>query len=506
MAGIKDNLALQDWQQYLDNISHATPIDLKEDNAEKLKRIKRLENNHEEWFRYYFPNFYTSEPARFHIMATKRVMMNPEWYEVRPWSRELSKSSRTMMESLKLILTKKKRNLIMVSNSADDAERLLAPYRAILEANNRIINDYGQQKGRRKWGEKEFITKGGAAFRAIGAGQSPRGTRNDNFRPDIILIDDIDTDEEVRNPERIKNKVKWVEEALIPTRSVSNDLTIIVCGNIIGKFTTVTELMKKADYAKVVNIRDKNGKSTWPQKNSEKDIDRVLSLISSASAQKEYFNNPQSSGEVFSEINYGTCPPIRYCEHVVVYADPATSNKDKGSGSTKSVILLGFKAMKYYVYELWVDHVSNATFISWLFAAHDILHDKNVPIKRFYIENNSLQDPFYQQVLLPLIYKENEARGYHLPITPDERKKPEKFNRIEGTLEPLHRLGALVFDQKLKGQTHMQRFEEQWLAVSTTCKMMDGPDCLEGGVWIIQNRQISKSTLWVAAESNNRKY
>lgn len=33
----------------------------------KLKRIKFLEANDEEWFKYYFPNFYTSEPADFHF-------------------------------------------------------------------------------------------------------------------------------------------------------------------------------------------------------------------------------------------------------------------------------------------------------------------------------------------------------------------------------------------------------------------------------------------------------
>ncbi len=54
------------------------------------------------------------------------------------------------------------------------------------------------------WETGEFTCQSGCSFRAIGAGQSPRGTRNKNFRPDCILIDDIDTDEECRNPERIR--------------------------------------------------------------------------------------------------------------------------------------------------------------------------------------------------------------------------------------------------------------------------------------------------------------
>lgn len=45
---------------------------------------------------------------------------------------ELSKSGRTMMEILKLAITGKK-NVLLVSNSYDNAERLLMPYMIELE-------------------------------------------------------------------------------------------------------------------------------------------------------------------------------------------------------------------------------------------------------------------------------------------------------------------------------------------------------------------------------------
>ena len=54
----------------------------------------------------------------------------------------------------------------------------------------------------------------------------------------------------------------------------------------------------------IINIRDKDGKSTW-DKNSEGDVDKILSLVSTASAQKEYFNNPLSEGDVFTEMTWG---------------------------------------------------------------------------------------------------------------------------------------------------------------------------------------------------------
>lgn len=109
MATITDKKYLEDWKVFRENINRATPIDLNETPLEKKKRIERLEKDDEAWFAYYFPHFYTAEPAPFHKRSTKIVMTNMEYYLVRSWSRELAKSARTMMESTKLIMTKKRR-------------------------------------------------------------------------------------------------------------------------------------------------------------------------------------------------------------------------------------------------------------------------------------------------------------------------------------------------------------------------------------------------------------
>ena len=313
----KDKGYFEQWQEFRDNTLKSTPVDLNETAPQKAKRIAYLEANDEEWFKYYFPNFYTSEPAPFHKKATKRVMSNPEWYEVRSWSRELAKSARTMMEVLKLTVTGKKKTVLLVSSSYDDAERLLLPYKSILEKNNRIINDYGQQESAANWQSGEFITRGGAAFRAVGAGQSPRGTRNDAARPDVILIDDIDTDVDCRNRETIQKKYEWIEQALIPTRSISVPLLIIACGNIIAKYCCITEMGKKADIHEIVNIRDKDGKSTWPTKNTEEMIDRALKPITTSSQQKEYYNDPVRIGKIFTTVQWAKCPQLKSCEKVL---------------------------------------------------------------------------------------------------------------------------------------------------------------------------------------------
>jgi hypothetical protein len=503
---ILDRQASNYWDSYRDNLLKATPIDTTETPQAQKARIAQLEANDEAWFKYYFPAYAYAEPAPFHKAATKRIMKNNKWYEVRAWSRELAKSTRTMMEIVKLGVTGKVRNVLLVSHSADNAQELLTPYMINLESNARLINDYGKQQKLGSWGAANFTTRKGFSMKSIGAGQSPRGTRKEEVRPDAILIDDIDTDEEVRNMDRVNAKWKWIEEALIPTVSISGNKRIIFCGNIIAKDCCITRAIKIADHVDIINIRDKTGISSWPTKNSEADIDYILSKISYEAGQKEYYNNPIDKGDVFKETTYNKVPPIHTCDAVLVYADPSTSNKDKSTASNKAVVIVGRKLTTYFIYKVWLDTGSNARFVDWLYAAYLYLQNEKVDTKKIYIENNSLQDPHFSQVLMPLIFAQSKATKIILPITPDTRKKPDKFFRIEGTLEPKNRLGQLVFNTHEKDDPHMKRMDAQMLGVSKNSKTMDGPDALEGGVWILDNKYNDvKSNMHLVKRKHNLK-
>ncbi|WP_026473956.1 hypothetical protein [Alkaliflexus imshenetskii] len=500
-----DRAALSNWEEFRKEIMESTMVDNNESEADKRARIAKLEADDEAWFKYYFPKYYKNEPAPFHKRATKRIMVNNRWYEVRAWSRELAKSARAMMEFTKLAMTGKLRNILLISNSQDNAERLLMPFMLNLESNGRLINDYGTQEKPGNWETGEFTTLQGVAFRALGAGQSPRGTRNEEIRPDGILVDDIDTDEECRNPDRIKKKWAWIEKALIPTVSVSGNYRILFNGNIIAKDCCITRAMEKADHVDVVNIRDKDGKSSWPQKNSETDIDKILSLISSIAAQQEYFNNPVSEGDVFTEMVWGTVPPLNRFKFLVAYGDPAPSNSKNKKGSFKANFLIGFYQDKYYVVTGFLDHPTNAEFVEWYYDIKSAVGDKTQVYN--YIENNTLQDPFYEQVFIPLFATAAKERGF-IGIVPDTRKKPDKFSRIEGNLEPLNRMGKLILNEKEKSNPHMQRLEDQFLMLDAKLSApADGPDCVEGGVWVINQKmaELSPGNFSIGQKAANNK-
>lgn len=499
--------SLDKWQKYRNALQSDYGINLSFSEAERMQHRNHLEKHPTEWMKFFFPKYASSDFAPFHIKFIDRVLNNPEWYEVVSWSRELAKDTVTMFAVLYLVLTGKKKFIVLVSSSEDAAIELLMPYMLNLESNLRLIAYYGQQKNIGDWEEGNFSTQNGAKFIAIGAGQSPRGKKNEEVRPDCIIATDLDTDEDVRNITTVKKKFDWFEQALLPTRSISKPLLAIVLGNIIAKTCCVTLAAQKADKHDIVNIRDKNGKSTWPAKNTEEMIDRVLSKISTRSAQQEYFNNPLSEGDTFKEITWGKCPPLTSLPYAVLYADPAPSNKDKQKtgSSYKSVFLVGYKDAKFYIYTGFLDQVPNAEFVNWFYYLRDYVGGKTQMYN--YIENNTLQDPFYEQVFMPLFAKNGKEKGF-ISIVPDTRKKPDKFVRIEGNLEPLNRNNQLIFNIEERNNPNMQRLEEQFLLINPQLKSpADGPDCIEGAVYILnlKRERLSHEAIFVGNKSLNAK-
>lgn len=500
---ISPRQARTEWEEFFATFMSNADVDVNESPADRARRRTQLEADPEAWFAYYFHRYCRCAPAAFHKKATKRLLNDPNCYEVRAWSRELAKSARSMMEICYLALTGKVKNVLVVSNSYDNACRLLDPFKQQLQNDLRIALDYGPQPIEGKWEDGEFTARCGCSFRALGAGQSPRGTRNAEVRPDFILIDDLDTDEACRNPERVRQTWDWVESALMPTRSVSEACRVLFNGNIIAKDSCITRAMKMATYVDIINIRDKNGHSTWPEKNTEEDIDRILSQISARAAQQEYFNNPLSEGDVFKQLAWGKIPPLKKFRYLVAYGDPAPSENKSKQSSTKAVVLAGLLKGVLYVINCRLDRGLNSEFIEWYAEL-----DNEAPEVTVYnvMENNKLQDPFFQQVFKPLVQEKRREidirSGRTFNILPDTKKKTDKATRIEANLEPMNSTGRMVMNIDERDNPHMKRLEEQFLMFSLALKYpADGPDCVEGALrWLRDKAATAEPTETIPTE------
>lgn len=483
----KDKIALQEWEAFHKAFATGGDIDttLSARDVEQLRQ--RLEADPIEWMKHVFPGYAKSEFAPFHLKAIKRIIEHDEWYEVLSWARELAKSTIVMMCIIYLVLTRRKRFILLTSATTDAAIRLLTPYRINFASNERLIQLYGHQVKHGAWSEDDFSLRNGARFIALGAGSTPRGARNEEVRPDVILADDFDTDTDVRNPETLRKKWEWFNDALLPTRSISNPLLIVLCGNIIARPCIITFAGALADHWDIVNIRDKQGNSTWPGKNTEEMIDTALAKLPMSTIQKEYYNNPVVEGKIFTNLVYGRIPPLRKFKYIVIYGDPAPGESKKSKASYKGVWACGLLDNKLYILKGFLAQGLNRDFIRWY--ADLIKWVDNKTNVFCYIENNKLQDPFFKQVFIPLSREIAAKEAILLNIKPDTEAKTDKASRIESNLEPLNRDGLLIFNQDEEDNPHMQELRNQFgLFEQHLPYPADGPDCIEGAYRILRHK------------------
>ena len=102
---------------------------------------------------------------------------------------------------------------IIISDSSEQAEGFLDNIRVEFEENTAILEDFGPRAGS-VWRSNVLVTKTNIKIEAIGSGKKIRGRKHRNWRPDLIILDDVENDENVRTPEQRKKLKDWFDKAV----------------------------------------------------------------------------------------------------------------------------------------------------------------------------------------------------------------------------------------------------------------------------------------------------
>lgn len=508
---LKDSkTALERWQEHCRDVQAWTPsVAASETAPERERRIRHLRSDYDAFCEYYFPHYLTlrdkttGRPVRtvhnapFHSAAARRVKACPDLKAVFMWPRGHAKSTHfDIFIPLWLIFQEQPlvRFMVVVGKSEDSATRLLGDIQAELQFNQRITDDYGTQTSTGDWTEGEFTTTGGIHFLACGRGQSPRGLRNRESRPDYIVIDDLDDDELCRNERRVREMTEWVKEALFGALDVGRGRFIMV-GNLISR-TSVLQAMAdtKGVLLSRVQAVDGEGNPVWRDKWTREEARAYADFVGYRAWQKEMMHNPVATGTIFRPewIRYKRVLPLRQYRQLVCYTDPSfrstTANDYKASrlwGRTDKGEL--------HLIDTYVRQDTVTGMVRWLYdlyERHSTGGDQASIL--FFMEANFMQD-----IILDEFFAEGVRRGYQLPLMPDKRKKPEKIQRIEA-VSPLWERGLVFYNQALRDTPDMKTGIEQTLALERGSRVHDdAPDADEGAIYILQQhaRQASAPPL-----------
>lgn len=152
----------------------------------------------------------------------------------------------TFKGSLHSVLYEYKHYIIVLSDSSEQAESFLDAIKTEIEENGHIIEDFGDLAGNKAWRSNVLLTKTNIKVEAIGSGKKIRGRKHKNWRPDLLVLDDIENDENVRTPEQRSKLSNWFYKAV--SKSGDDYTDIIYIGTMLHYDSLLANVLKNPSY------------------------------------------------------------------------------------------------------------------------------------------------------------------------------------------------------------------------------------------------------------------
>ncbi len=132
------------------------------------------------------------------------------------------------------LVTARKRYPVIVMDSIDQAYPMLEAIKAELQFNPRLSMDFPEATGQgRVWQAGTIVTRNDAKVQVAGAGKKLRGLRHGPYRPDLAVLDDIENDEQVANPEQRDKRQAWISKTVLPLGGAGAKFDVVYIGTIL---------------------------------------------------------------------------------------------------------------------------------------------------------------------------------------------------------------------------------------------------------------------------------
>jgi predicted phage terminase large subunit-like protein len=195
-----------------------------------------------DWLDRYFPHVARCQPA-------ERMERLWEWFEaltpgvsprprVEVWPRGGAKSSSAELGTVRVGAKLSRRFVLYCCGTQAQADLHVQAISALFERLGvaRAVNRYGASKG---WRRDQLRTANGFNVAAFGLDTGSRGVRIEEYRPDLLIFDDVD--DRLDSPETVEKKVATITQSILPTGS--SDAAVLVVQNLIHADGVVAQLV-----------------------------------------------------------------------------------------------------------------------------------------------------------------------------------------------------------------------------------------------------------------------
>ena len=443
--------------------------------AKKAARKAKAEHDELYFIREYLPHYCDEPFAQFHQelveLANEATATDPMAGDA---PRGHAKSTIISFGyALHKVVFKAKKFVIEVQETELQSTGITSAMMAELEENPRLKSDFGSLKGT-SWTDSDFTTTTGVRVLARGEGQGMRGLKNGPHRPDLIIIDDIESDESVKNPKRIKATVSWILKAVIPSLNPKSGALFMV-GTMLAKKSVLAEVkanpkFKTFHYAAI----KEDGSPLWQKRFSLDHLQATRELIGIKAWQSEYMNEPQDDQASFEGawLKNFYDPEILKDKKLTTatYADP--SSKSGEHNDFKAVITVSVCPDGIYVRHAWIRKATPDGLVGALYDQKESYDSQVVGS-----EVNAIGEFLRSALTLKA-----QERGYPMSLV-EITNSSNKIGRIM-RLSPLAEHRKIFF---IEGHSDQDLLREQLECVPSTTVNDDGPDALEGAVRLAES-------------------
>ncbi len=457
---------------------------------EKKNRINKAKSDFFYFFETYLIHYKENSFSTFHYELFEMIntVSSPPHIVAIAAPRGFAKSTITSFAYVIWCVIFRKRNFIVIFSATDDlASDIVNFIRLELLYNKRIQQDFGRLlNGRLR--ENDFFANGVRVF-SRSVKQMARGFKFRQFRPDLIILDDIETDEGAKTQKTTKELIGKILRGIYP--AMAPEGTLVIIGTILKRRSALGEILLNTDpekpwanwQKKIYRALDINKKgkyvSLWEERFPVKKLLAIKETIGTIEFEREFNNKPEEETSIFSESWFKFYETLPNDLITATFVDPSV----EATGDYKAIITIGLEksTMRYFIIEVWLKKTSIKSMLSKVFDTYLKYRPSVVGF-----EANGFQKILAME--FESLCKEAGIRPPLRLITHITGKK-ERIIR----LSPLFERGCIILKHPKETKDDTQTLIEQLIFFPDSDVNDDGPDALEGAISLLENYN-SKTT------------
>lgn len=412
----------------------------------------------------YFPNHTTSKSPPFHVELLKDIDVGGRLAIAAP--RGFAKStSIDIFGVARFAIYSRYHFILIIADTYTQAKMQLGALKSELEGNEILKEIYGNLVGS-VWGEDRIIVNGlggECMIMALGAGMKIRGLRFNQYRPELVILDDLENQEMVASKERRDKLMRWLLYDVIPALSKDNN-NIIYIGTILHHAALLKKVLDGegafASWRRKRYQALSDGVSLWPDKYP---VEKLIAMrddpnnpeyVGSLIFAQEYQNEPQDDHDRLFKLEWLSNryklaqlqhewqmqnpqnPPedffTMFFSKIITGVDPAISEKTTADYFAMKTIGIARADGHIYTLDYFRDRIG------------DPLKQVEAVINNYLTwkpDKVMVEIVAYQQGLYNLIKNESAKRNIYIPLSP---YKPDKDKVRRAIIHSASFSGGLV--------------------------------------------------------------